>query len=77
MCCDFHIGVNHSEKRLDCRKSCSKVINAKKKTDMKKLIKQLNKKFSKLNSVKKKTKKNNGKKKIGNNENVKKMMQKF
>lgn len=55
MCCDFHIGVNHVERRLDCRRSCSKVINAKKKTNVNKLMKKLNNKMKKSKYSKRKT----------------------
>lgn len=27
MCCEFHIGLKYTNKRLDCKQKCKKVIN--------------------------------------------------
>jgi hypothetical protein len=27
MCCEFHLGLKFTNKRLDCKQKCSKVIN--------------------------------------------------
>merc|ERR1712032_439757 len=63
MCCNFHIGVKFSNKRNDCKRKCSKLINFKKDK-----VKKGSKKNSKKNkkgkkNIAKKNKKNKTKKK--------------